>query len=91
MHLHCRFLCTNEFEEEEEDVDFRKNKTWFDNKFVTEYRSTDRNKIIYQTGYYKAIGKACGVLGIPTMHKVHLGRVLGSCESNVNEDPSDDL
>ena len=36
MHLHHRFLCTSKFEEEEENVDFTKNETWFDKTFVTE-------------------------------------------------------
>ena len=37
MCLHCGFLCTGEFEEEEENIDFTKNETWFDEKLVTEH------------------------------------------------------
>ena len=36
MYLYCRFLCTDEFTEEEEHIDFTKNETWFDEKLVTE-------------------------------------------------------
>ena len=68
MCLYCRFLCTSEFEEEE-NIDFTKNESWFDKKFVAEHRSTDRTKIVSQASHCKAIGKACGILGIPTMHK----------------------
>ena len=30
-------------------------------------------------------------LNLPTCHVVHIGRVLGSCESELDEDASDDL
>ena len=36
MHSHHRFLRVNEFEPED-NVDFAKNDTWFDKKFITEH------------------------------------------------------
>jgi hypothetical protein len=48
-------------------------------------------KSINNNTYYQAMKKACAELGIPSAHFVHLGRVLGSCEFEMNEDSSEDL
>ena len=71
--------------------DFRNNSSWFSRKLLTDANSLNPNKGITETTYYTAMGKAIKVLNFHANHKVHLGRVLGSCASEMDEDAAEDL
>jgi len=89
LYLLYRFHVTKEMDNEE--IDFFVNESCFDIKFITEIRLKDMRKSISNSTYYQAIKKACLELGISSAHFVHLGSVLGSCESEINEDSSKTL
>jgi len=89
LYLLYRFHVTKEMDHDV--INFFDNASWFDIKFITEIRSQNMSKSINNKTYYTSIKKACEVLEIPSAHFVHLGRVLGSCESEINEDSSEDL
>ena len=88
FYLLHRFYETREMDH---DIDWFKNDSWFDIKFITEYRTKDKKVTIKNASYGTAIKGACKALGIPSAHFVHIGRVLGSCEAKINEDSSEDL
>ena len=90
FYLFYRFHVTGEFDSGS-GVDFLKNHTWFDIKLLTEIRSKDRSQSILNTTYSNAIKAACKAANVPSCHLVHIGRVLGSCESELDEDCSEDL
>ena len=58
---------------------------------MTDANSLNPNKEITETTCYTAMGKAIKALNFHANHKVHLGRVLGSCASEMDEDAAEDL
>jgi len=70
MYLYYRFLSSKEMSNS--TIDFTKNESWFDRKFVLEYRSKTPEKKMSNTTYRRSIERACAKLRIPAMHKVSL-------------------
>ena len=89
FYLFYRFEVTKEMDDP--GIDFFDNSTWFDIKFITDIRCHDRTKILENKTYSTAIDRTCKALGIATNSRMHIGRKLGSFESEINEDNSDDL
>jgi Centromere DNA-binding protein complex CBF3 subunit, domain 2 len=92
FYLLYRFSCTREFEGGM--FDFSTNGNWFGIKLLVDLQSGakhDYKKAISPKPYAASIKKHCKDLGIPTSHYLHIGRVLGSYTSEVNEDNSQDI
>jgi hypothetical protein len=94
--VHSTFLyrlsCPREFEGG--IWDFSKNENWFDMKLLVDVQSCakhDSKKAISPKPYTIAIKKHCKSLGVLAAHYIHIGRVLGSYISEVNEDNSHDI
>ena len=71
--------------------DFCNNESWYGIKILTDANTKDPTKGITDTTYYTAVNQALDSLGIHSNHFVHIGRVLGSCASEIEEDDSEDL
>jgi hypothetical protein len=71
--------------------DFCNNESWYGIKILTDANTKDPTKGITDTTYYSAVNQALNSLGIHSNHFVHIGRVLGSCASEIDEDDSEDL
>lgn len=81
----------HEMREIDHDINWFEKDSWCDIKFITEYCTQDKTQAIKNGTYATAIKGVCKSLGIPSSHFVHIGRVLGSCEAEINEDSSEDL
>mmetsp|Transcript_3918 Transcript_3918/g.10264 ORF Transcript_3918/g.10264 Transcript_3918/m.10264 type:complete len:86 (+) Transcript_3918:1173-1430(+) len=57
FYLLYRFNVTCKMDESR--IDFHKNKSWFDIKFITELHSHNRSKIINNNAYFIAIKRIC--------------------------------
>ena len=90
FYLFYRFQVTHEFDLGE-GVDFLSNNMWFDLTLLTEHHKEDHSIPISNNTYLRGLKKCFLKLNLPTCHVVHIGRVLGSCESELDEDASDDL
>ena len=90
FYLFYRFNITQEFEPHN-GVDFGDNSSWFDLKLLTEHHSKNHKLPISNNTYSHAMKKAFNHLNMPSVHVIHIGRVLGSCESELDEDSNEDL
>ena len=90
FYLFYQFHITCEFDPGQ-GVDFLDNKTWFDIQLLSENNSKDTKVSISNNTYSRGIKRACAKMNVPSMHVVHIGRVLGSCESELDEDDGQDL
>jgi len=99
FYLFFRFSCTGEFDNgsggfDNDKYDFTENNRWFDIKLLVDLQSGAHHgytNAIRNQPYADAIKRHCRELNIPTNHFVHVGRVLGSYMSEVNEDPTEEL
>ena len=76
FYMMLRFSVSGEMNETHRP-DFTNNKDWFSIKIITSGRVNDRKEELKKDSYSRAMKELCIVLGIPTRHYVHLGRVLG--------------
>ena len=90
FYLLYRFEHSNEFDIDNLP-DFHNNSEWFDIKLLTDSTSKDNKKILSNASYGKMVQKACTNLQIHSNHFVHIGRVMGSFESELDGDEHEDL
>ena len=87
FYLHYRFHHTQEMDDPLRPIDWGDNSTWFHIKLLNDFSSARGNqKCIQDSTYGNAIKKICKEKHIPTKHYVHIGRVLGAMECELNED-----
>ena len=92
--LMYRFHTSGEMDTRGENArapDFFVNQSWFHIKLLTESNSSNNKTCIRNTTYYTAIKEACKKLSIATNHFVHIGRVFGSFEAEIEGDSNEDL
>ena len=87
FYLLYRFHYSNEMT----DIDFCDNSAWFNIKLLSIFNSQDNTKIMKDKTYAAAVKNVCKKENIPTAHYVHIGRVLGSFECELNEDPREEI
>ena len=91
FYLMYRFHHSRELNDDKNPVDWTDNSMWFNIKLLTEYGRADNTVCINDSTYATAVKKICKENKIPSKHWVHIGRVLGSFESEINEDLRDDI
>ena len=89
FYLMYRFARSKEMEQ----IDFSDNKDWFNIKLLTSFQSTKpyNEKCMQDKSYATAVKRICKKERIPTSHFVHIGRVLGSYECELNKDLREDI
>ena len=90
FYLMYRFSTTNEFDGDR-IPDFTSNEAWFDIKLLVESNTQDFKKSIKNTSYAQAVKAACDFHKIASNHCVHLGRVIGHKEGEMNGDDIEEL
>ena len=60
-------------------------------KLLTTFNSQDDTKYMKDKTYATTVKHICEKERIPTSHYVHIGRVLGSHECELNEDPRKEI
>ena len=91
FYLLYRFEKTLEFSP---PPDFTDNNQWFDWKLLVDLQAGQDHrysKRLSDKCYSQLMKTACQELNIPTHHFVHIGRILGHCEGEENDDSQEDL
>ena len=81
-----RFQVTNEFAFV---PNFHNNASWFDMKLLIDSTTKDTNVSVSNTTYAKQIMLGCKEAGCFSNHQVHLGRVQGTMQAELEEDDMD--
>ena len=74
-----------------EEINFYDNIAWFNIKLLTTFNLQDNTKFMKDKTYASAVKNICPKKRIPTSHCVHIGRILGSYECELNEDPREEI
>ena len=91
FYLMYRFHHTRELNDDQQPVDWTNNKSWYHIKLLTEFGTSNSCRCISDSTYSNAIKKICAEKKIPSRHWVHIGRILGAYESEINEDEREDI